>query len=60
MPNAPVATEIHESLDVHRNFKAEVARDREHCNHVAQARDLGQRQVHDLRARLDAGRFSVN
>jgi hypothetical protein len=58
MPNTSVATEIHEPLDVHSNFTAQVALDGELRDDLAQARDLGLRQVFDLRARRDAGRLA--
>jgi hypothetical protein len=55
VPNASVATEVHESLDVHRDFAAQIALDGELRDHFAQARDLRIREVLDLRARLHAG-----
>src|SRR5687767_2279410 len=58
MPNTSVATEIHESLDVHCDLTAEVTLDRELRDDVAQARDLGLGEILDLRGRLDAGRFA--
>ena len=48
MPNASVATEIHQSLDVHRDFTAQIALDGELRDDLAQARDLGLREVLDL------------
>src|SRR5690606_19131053 len=58
VPNTPVAAEIHEALDVHRHLAAQIAFDGELRDDVAQARDLGFRQVFHLRGRLDAGRLA--
>jgi hypothetical protein len=58
MPNTSVTTEIHESLDIHRNFAAQIALNGELRNDVAQASDLGLSEILDLRGRLDAGRFT--
>src|SRR6185295_15145262 len=53
MANAAIATEVHEALDVHRHFAAQVAFDRKLRDDLAQPGDLGFRQVLDLRARID-------
>jgi hypothetical protein len=53
VPDAPVATEVHEALDVHRDFAAQIAFDREACNGVAQPGNLGLAQILDLSRRVD-------
>src|SRR5690606_29040018 len=54
--DAPVGTEIHQALDVHRHFTAKIALDRELGDLRAQGFDLGFGEVLDLGFRLDASR----
>jgi hypothetical protein len=55
MTNPTVATEIHESLDIHSHFTTEVALDREAGDSIAQSCYLRFTEVFDFRARLYAG-----
>ena len=58
MTDAAVATEVHQALDVHRRFAAQVALDDEirHC--ITNARDFGFREIFDLRVGRHARRFA--
>src|SRR5512138_2487274 len=49
MTEAAVATEVHQTLDVHGDFTAQVALDRELGHAFAQALHLGVGQILDLR-----------
>jgi hypothetical protein len=51
--NPAIATEIHEALDVHRNLATQVALHRKSRDHIAQADDLGFREIFHLRGRID-------
>jgi hypothetical protein len=53
MPDAAIAAEIHEALDIHRNFAAQITFDRETRDRIAQARNFGLTQVFDLNGRVD-------
>jgi hypothetical protein len=55
MTNSTVATEIHESLDIHSHFTTEIALDREAGDSITQSCDLRFAEVFDFRARLYAG-----
>ena len=58
MTNAPVASEVHQSLDVHRRLAAQVALYDELCYRVTDTRDFGFRQVLNLGLRRNARRFA--
>lgn len=45
MTNSPIAPEIHESLDTHRDFTAQIAFDREVPHSIAKSRDFGLAQI---------------
>ena len=53
--DAPVATEIHQTLDVHRDFATQVALDFELVDRRTQLRDFRLGQVLDRRSRINAG-----
>src|SRR5690606_36359158 len=58
MADAPVAAEIHQPLDVHRDLAAEIALDRELRDRVAQPGALRLREIPHRRRRIDAGRLA--
>src|SRR5690606_28065902 len=53
MANAAVGTEVHQALDVHRHFTAQVAFHRHLADFVAQGVELILAQVTDLGGRTD-------
>jgi hypothetical protein len=55
-----VTTEIHETLDVHRNLSPQIALYGHFCNHIAQLRDLGLGEVLDLDCGVNAGYLAGN
>jgi hypothetical protein len=55
MPDTPVATEVHEPLDVHRRLASQVALDSEGSDSTAQLRDLRLRQILHLGVGGDTG-----
>ena len=56
--NPPVASEIHQSLDVHRHFPAQIALGNALCNFGAQCVELGLRQVTYRHIRTDFSRLT--
>src|SRR5678815_383455 len=56
MPRAAVAAEVHQPLDAHGHFAAEVALDAELAHLLADLVHLGVREILDLGRRLDARR----
>src|SRR5690606_31255437 len=53
MPNAAVAAEIHQPLDIHRRLAAQIAFDRELRDEIPKLADLGLGQILDARRRID-------
>jgi hypothetical protein len=43
--DAPVTTEIHQPLDIHRNFPSQVTLDHETCDSVPEPRNFGLGQI---------------
>src|SRR5262249_36180348 len=58
MAHATVRAQVHEALDVHGHFAAQVALDREFRELRADGADFGLRQVLDLGGRVDARRLT--
>src|SRR5690606_26910626 len=58
MAQAAVAAQVHQALDRHADFAAQVALDHELADFGAQALDFRLGQVADLGRRIDAGRFA--
>ena len=54
MPDPAIAAEIHEALDAHGYFSAQITFDRKSGNRIANSRDLGLAQILDLGGRVDA------
>jgi hypothetical protein len=51
--DAPIAAQIHEPLDVHRDFAPQVAFDCEVSEVLTQLRNFGLAEILDLRSRID-------
>jgi hypothetical protein len=56
--DAAIAAQVHQALDVHGHFAAQVALDRELRDLGAQRRHFGVGQILDLDAVLDPGRIA--
>lgn len=54
MPDAPIAAQIHQALDAHCDFAAQITFDREPRDRIANIRHVGLTQVFDLRCRIDS------
>jgi hypothetical protein len=54
MTNAAIAAKIHQALDTHCNFAAQITFDRKAPDGVTQACDFRFTQIPDLRRRIDA------
>jgi hypothetical protein len=53
-----VGTQVHQPLDIHRNFTAQIALDRECRNSCSQVRYLGFGKIFHGRLRFDTGCFT--
>src|SRR4051812_47794114 len=58
MAKTPVATDVHQALDVHRGLATQVAFDGEERDLIANLLEVGVGQILDLLRILDAARFA--
>jgi hypothetical protein len=58
MTDATVATEVHQTLDIHRNFAAQIAFNFELIDGCTKLRHFGLSQILDRGRRIDAGRHA--